>query len=132
LVVRQRLGEFKPHSRYYGREEEQIASTGSFGSGAGLKRFADFPVVSVRIHHAPEPPTIIIANRRHHLSAGYDRAVECRIRIINDHHHARSTAPERLRAVIFVFRGFVGDPEFGAVHGQARDDGLSVLTIHPE
>jgi hypothetical protein len=49
--------------------------------------------------------------------------------VVDDHHHPNRAARQALRAEVRVFRGFVGDPEFRAIDGEAGDYGAA-LGVH--
>ena len=87
----------------------------------GLMRFgrwlADFPVVAVGVEDATEAPAVVVLHRDDYFGAGAYGALKRGVRIAYDHDHARGAAVEGFGAEVFVFGGFVGNPEFGALDG---------------
>src|SRR5262249_5297719 len=100
-------------------------------SSARLQGLADFPVMSEGINDSSQAPAVLVADRVNDGGAGADGALESRIRIVHDHHHPYRAAAQRFRAVMQVFRRFVGHPEFSALHRQASDH-RSVRSIQAE
>jgi hypothetical protein len=90
--------------------------------GSRAEFAGDFPVVAERVNDAANAPTVLFGDGRDFLGTGFDGALEHGVWIRNGENHADGATVQGFRAEIFVFEGFVTEPEFGAVHGEARDD----------
>ena len=88
-------------------------------------------MVAVRIDDSSQPPAVLVGDRRNDFCARRDGAGECRVGILDDHHHANRPAAQRFGAEVEMLRGFVGQPEFGARHRQPRDHFPGAI-INPE
>lgn len=71
-------------------------------------------------HAADSPAVLLIGDRPNNRSAGCDRPIEYRIRIIGNQHHPYRTSSNRRGAEIQMLRRFVGQPEYGVIHAELR------------
>ena len=75
-----------------------------------------------RVNHAANAPAVLFGDGRDFLGASFQGALEHGVWIRNGENHAHGSAVQGFRAEIFVFGGFVTEPEFGAIDGEACDD----------
>src|SRR3979411_327422 len=98
-------------------------------SSGFAQRLSDFPVVSKRIDHSSDPPTIgLIGDGPYYAGAGGDGPCEGSIRILYHHHHPHRTSAERFRTEVQVRRRLVSYPEFSCPRGQLSDN-FSTLIV---
>lgn len=74
------------------------------------------------INDAANAPAVLLGDGRDFFCASFDGALEHRVWIRNGENHADGATVQGFRAEIFVFGGFIAEPEFGAVDGEACDD----------
>jgi hypothetical protein len=82
-----------------------------------LEWFADLPVVAEGVEDATYAPVVFGIDGADDGGAGGYRAVEGGVGVFDGEDHADGAAVEGLGAEVFVFGGFVGDPEAVAVDG---------------
>jgi hypothetical protein len=79
-------------------------------------------MVAEGVNDAANAPTVLFGDERDFLGASFDGALEHGVRIRDGENHTDGSTVQGFRAEIFVFGGFVTEPEFSAVDGEARDD----------
>lgn len=91
-------------------------------AGSRAEFAGDFPMMTEGVNNAANLPAVLFGDRRDFFGASFQGALEHGVRVRNGENHADGSAVQRFRAEIFVFGGFVTEPEFSAVHGKACDD----------
>lgn len=79
-------------------------------------------MVAEGVNNAANAPAVLFGDGRDFFGASFQGALEQRVWIWNGENHADGSAVQSFRAEILVFGGFVTEPEFSAVDGEACDD----------
>src|SRR5215467_10569558 len=85
--------------------------------------FAYLPVVAEGVDDAAEAPAIFVGHGVDDGGSGFDGAFEGSVGVVGGEDHADGSAVEGFGAEVFVFGGFVGEPEARSVDGQVGNDG---------
>ena len=76
---------------------------------------SDLPVMSERIHHAAQAPSVFFRNGVDLLRASFQRPSKNCVGIWHGQNHANCAATQRLWAEATMLRRLVAQPEFGPV-----------------
>lgn len=86
------------------------------------ERVSDLPLVSERVDHPTQPPTMFIADGGNLASTGTNGALEHRPGVVDDQQRTAGCAPDRVGAEApHVWRGG-RQPECGVADRELRDD----------
>jgi len=86
-------------------------------------RFANLPVVSVRIDDPSQAPTMLISDWPHRHGSGSNGLGECRVWVIHNHHHTNGSSAKGFRTEVFMFGRLVRYPKLRSVYRQASHYG---------